>query len=531
MRRLIVYVQGMWEPDSDWEPLRERLRTEPGHEDDRFESWNPRIAPWTRTHPGQLAHQLRVQLDAWWKVAEETGDDLPYELILIGHSVGGVLVRQAYMLGRGWYPHQREQEWAKHVTRIVLLAALNRGFEPNRLPWYARPPLRGAGALVDLTGRHLQTGSPYITDLRLRWMQRFAELGGEAPIVVQVLGDRDDIVDRDDSLDIEQFPNAAQVEIPGTHGDLPRLRGVSDPEDRYVLLRRAIFGSYGSTNPAALPTDLEQKRPVVFALHGIRASKDMWAKLKQQLQDTRTPPIVVAPSYGYFSALSFALPFKRGKNLRFMLDLYSYYFARHRSADMHFVGHSNGSYILGQALKQVPALQLAHVYLAGSVLPRDFHWLRCLDEGQIQSLRNDRARRDMPVGWLCSALRGLGMRDIGTGGVDGFDEANDDWCIEPAYFKGGHGAALSAEWNLPSIVEYLRTGKLVNPPVNPPRESLLAKSIMFSFMSRVAEPVAFGGTVTAVLLTARWILQRPSPRRLAIATAVLGVIGVIGRTL
>jgi hypothetical protein len=124
------------------------------------------------------------------------------------------------------------------------------------------------------------------------------------------------------------------------------------------------------------------------------------------------------------------------------------------------------------------------------------------------------------------------MRDVGTGGVDGFDELDDGIrSIEPAYFKGehgkgGHGAALS-EPNLPSIVKYLTTGKLDEPP----KEVLTEKSEMFSRISRVAEPVAFGGTATAVLLTGRWILQRPSPRRLAIATAALGVIWVVGRTL
>jgi len=93
-------------------------------------------------------------------------------------------------------------------------------------------------------------------------------------------------------------------------------------------------------------------------------------------------------------------------------------------------------------------MRFDRVLLAGSVLPVGYDWRGRRETGQVRRIRNDRAARDIPVGVLCAGLRGLGMRDVGTAGVDGFHEWDDDAKSEVYYYPGGHSAALSVD-NLP----------------------------------------------------------------------------------
>jgi alpha-beta hydrolase superfamily lysophospholipase len=522
-RRLVVYVPGMSESADSWQELRDRLAAEPAQEDVRFETWDPRVRPWSRDRLADLANRLRVQLDTWWTVGEERAERPPFEeIILIGHSVGGLIVRHAYMLGQGWYEHVPARPWAAAVKRIVLLAAPNRGFTPQRLPWYAKALLGGVSRITSLLAEDVQAGSPYITDLRLRWIWKFNELPDvQQPSVVQLLGDRDSLVAREDSLDIEQFQAAAQVELPGTHTDLPRLQAAPDPEDRYLILRRAIVGQIQPTQPPNLPQEPGQGETVVFALHGIRTGNDSWEQLQQLLRKAAPAPLVIAPSYGYFSALSFALPFTRGRTQRFFLDLYSSHFARRRLSNFHLVGHSNGSYILGRALTQVPALRLNRVYLAGTVLPREYPWIDRFKDGQVQAVRVDRARTDISVGWLCAALRGLGMRDIGTAGVDGFNQVHER-LSQFHYLPGGHRAALERQ-RLPGVAAFLLGQD--NCPVG-----LVDMSAPFLAMSRVAPYAALAGVVGGGMVAARWVAAGPVPERLAVAAGALGLAWIAGHT-
>jgi hypothetical protein len=142
------------------------------------------------------------------------------------------------------------------------------------------------------------------------------------------------------------------------------------------------------------------------------------------------------------------------------------------------VGHSNGTYLFGQSLRQIPALRFQHVFLAGSVLPREFDWVECADRGQVGSLVNVCASADKPVAWLCSALRGLGMRDVGVGGFTGFDSVPPG-TRQIRYIKGGHGAAL-VDKRLPGIAEFARDGE------SPCEAQHVAPTEFFGVMSRFA---------------------------------------------
>lgn len=54
------------------------------------------------------------------------------------------------------------------------------------------------------------------------------------------------------------------------------------------------------------------------------------------------------------------------------------------------------------------------------------------------AVRHDVALADVPVGFLCSAIRGLGLtKDIGTAGFDGFTGVSRGAVDQVRYFNGG----------------------------------------------------------------------------------------------
>ncbi|WP_069166494.1 hypothetical protein [Nocardia altamirensis] len=496
-RRLIVYVPGLAEKPDAVAGLFARLQREPGYGTDETIYWQfpDPIRRFSRGTMTNRCRDLADRIDAYW-----TGPRKTPEIVLIGHSVGGLMHRYAYLQAlRGINGHRLA--WAEAVSRIVLLAAPNRGVDLGRLPWWQRYPVKAAAVLLRMfTVLELVCGAPFITNLRILWLREIAELGDRAPMVVQVSGKKDKTVVREDSRDLETLPTGVQKVVPGaTHADIISLEpGLSEdyPGQRFDILRASIIEPLSSSNPEALPAGEAAKTSVVFALHGIRSGNGEWpSELETKLLDADKNVLVVTPSYGRLSAYDFALPFTRRRNLRWFADTYSYHLARHPGVPFHFVGHSNGTYLFGQSLKHIPALEFQNVFLAGSVLPRDFDWIRCADDGQIGSLVNICASEDKPVGWLCSGLRAFRMRDVGVGGFTGFDSVPPG-TRQIRHIEGGHGAALVTE-RLSTVVDYVRTGVANG-------ESLIVKPGKgFDLMSRVAPRLAWVGV--AALAGLSWL--------------------------
>lgn len=165
-------------------------------------------------------------------------------------------------------------------------------------------------------------------------------------------------------------------------------------------------------------------------------------------------------------------------------------------------------------------MQFKNVALAGSVLPVDYPWGERISEGQITRVRNDRANRDWPVALLCSGLRGLWMRDVGTGGFDGFP----GWqTYENAYFPGDHGAALVGD-NVASMVRFALGGEFQKTPHLPPEPGY------YRAFSRSMPYLTF----LVALLCLVWWLAMPlwltgtiSAQRLLIGAGVLAVLYAI----
>jgi pimeloyl-ACP methyl ester carboxylesterase len=131
----------------------------------------------------------------------------PYrEIVLVAHSMGALLARQAFL-----FSAQDPNGWATKTKRIVLLAGMNRGWSlggerpmdmaiETRLEfwigaWFGR--LTNLGRLILGT----QSGSKFVSNLRMDWMEHFRS-ATQAPTVVQLLGDVDDIVSEEDDKDV-----------------------------------------------------------------------------------------------------------------------------------------------------------------------------------------------------------------------------------------------------------------------------------------------------------------------------------------
>jgi pimeloyl-ACP methyl ester carboxylesterase len=460
--RLIVVVPAIAGGFTHWAPLLDRLRREPALDGTRWVKWNHKRGKLSVVSAARLANSLKAAIDEQW-IAHGPFD----EVVLVGHSLGGLLVRSAYLLGCGvGNPQGHRADWAPRVSRLILFAAVNRGANPKtrRDVWLASILGRAFPPLRRLLIWQIIRGSAFITNLRLEWIRYFASPEVKAPVVVQLVGTEDSLVTRQDSIDIEQFADSYVLDVPGgTHENLYRLDTSDDPETRYALLRdpfvhlRPLKGE---------DRHFEGPKKVVIIMHGIRANNKTWVTDTKQAIQAKWPDVEpIGVEHEYLSALKFALPMTRRRHLTWFQDVYAEALANNPQAEISFIGHSNGTYLLGESLKSVPGMRFEHAVLAGSVLPRNFDWQTCFNRGQIKRLRVDGSNLDWPVGLLCSALRAVGMGDIGTGGFLGFTDPSVQKQPQVFWYKGGHSAPLGAD-NLAALAEFAVTGIMIPPPAD-----------------------------------------------------------------
>ena len=411
-------------------------------------------------------------------------DSGPYdEIILIGVGISGIVVRVAYLLSLGLYPDvPRTVQWAHRVNRIVLIGTPNRGISLEALPALMRPmiPLylflhrSGMRQAVDA-----MTGSDVLTDLKLRWIHHFHTSTSGLPLVCNVLPTHNSRFHRRAwMIDRVQFPRGVYLDVPGTTvSDVLTAEKWTGNRERLTLLKAAVF-EHAVTAVEPQVTDVKR---VVFVLHGIRASNTGWvSQISGLLKEADPHTVVVVATYGYDSLLRFPFGLMRRRHVRWFQDLYSNNFAKYPEAKFYFIGHSLGTYILGRSMARVPAMRFERIVLIGSVLPREYSWRERMDLGQATEIRNDRSSWDIPVKLFCSALHAFG-KDVGTAGVDGFDEG---LCLETFYYSGDHSRPLEPT-NLMLLVDYVINGTYVRPV---DLVSDLSKSL--GFLSRLAPAIA-----------------------------------------
>src|SRR3954470_15453648 len=134
-RRLVVLVPGLHGHGGgqleNWAPLEKRLAGEEGYKpaETRWIGFAHGVKRWGTEPIESVAERLRGRIDAEWLRAGGFDD-----VVLVGHSMGGLIVRQAYLLAAGAVPGQQASAWACRVRRIVLFASLNRGVDPKKKP-------------------------------------------------------------------------------------------------------------------------------------------------------------------------------------------------------------------------------------------------------------------------------------------------------------------------------------------------------------------------------------------------------------
>ena len=536
-RGLFVFIPGL--PSRvrtgppPWKRLVEHLRTdlEPTW---RVEVFEHGLTATSREDLDQVVRRLSAQIRDW--AGELSVDiDAPDAIIIAGHSFGGVLARAAFLLDAST-PETPGHRWTELVRRMVLLGSPNSGYRTDApgtpLRWRLAYAL--ATPFFDFTFEKVQAGGYWITDLRLRWLEAY-RTETRRPRVVQVLGTSDFLVTHADILDQKFMPHAKVYEIPGAdHAGLIDIDAAPRPDRRYAQLKAAILGRPDEQVDDERTPEAE---PTAFILHGIRASalgswvQDLGAAFTAESGSTKAQ--VVSPDTGYFSAIEFALPGTRRRKVHEFLKLYGDAYATRDPNQFVFAGHSNGTYMMAQALDRVPAMRFRKIYLAGTVLPRTYDWQRLFDNRQIGQrideawtpgeVRNDRATSDIPVGILCSWLRGLGSSDVGTAGVDGFENASVRTLDQTRKFKGGHGAALEREEQLVAVAKYLNDA--AKEPITAERTSnVFARASRIIGLRLIAWAIL--STLGALAGTGLVKLGRAKGPRVAIGTGATAAVGV-----
>jgi len=386
-------------------------------------------------------------------------DEKNYEKItLIGHSIGGMLIRRAYLQSAGAFLDSPvdTSPWARHVDRILLFASVNRGVQTNFAWWmpYAYWLVRTTPHF-QFVWEDMIRGSDFIADIRIAWIRFFGELRNNLgasesgndrprpPHIVQFWGTEDSVVTSKDNSDLAAFSGDVLKVVPGaTHGNLQRLEPdfTNDPGGRWTTFQRQLFDP-----PGAADFPKYQPQRVLIVARGIRDSSGSdWVKYFEE-RGSKDYVQVVAVDYGYMSAAQFASHQVRTRHIPAFRDVYTEILAANPLTEFDFIGHSNGTYIFGHSLLSTPSIRFNHAVLAAPVLPTDFNWNQLFERKQINAVRYDAANEDWPVGILCPLLNALGFSDVGPSGVVLFGEGRmtgSSFVKNVGWYNGNHGAAL-----------------------------------------------------------------------------------------
>ncbi len=442
----------------------------------------------------------------------------PYgKIILVGHSIGALLARKAYVYGgkpSPDYPYGPNSNvprpWVNDVDRIILLAGINRGWSTDRqgildrlYTWSGRMfnKITGLGQMVMSAER----GMPFPANLQADWV-RFGHSEGQGPApVIQLLGSEDIQVSEMDNKELISTRDFVFIPVPeATHGNViyfdDREPGLDQAEREARVRRRGLFrealskpfgelrGRWGSRQPNldSYDPDRLKKRHIVFVVHGIRDYGDWVDGFRRELE-ARDPTVrVITAKYGYFPMFRFLLFGDRQENVRWFVDQYIEALAVYPNAKTRsFIGHSNGTYLIASALENYKVVEFDRVYLAGSVVSANFPW----QDQEVRVIRNDIARDDWVVALFPKLFQIVRREfkldrskffDLGSGGFNGFAAAVAN--RHEGFLVGGHGAAVSSQANIKSIADFILEGDTRNLPSQDNRK----RNAVLDFFSNIA---------------------------------------------
>jgi hypothetical protein len=525
----------------------------------------------SNARPERIADEIAQEIDYHWIDGPAPGAQYD-DLILVGHSAGALLLRKAYAFACGFDDDSESHasyRWAPFVDRIVCLAGLDRGLsfvtKPENMAWPYYVARRIAYNLARLTRtatflRSLQRGEPFVANLRIQWIRmmewrfvdredevfsvnlrlqllRMSQIFGEGVRIAptfQLVGDHDDLVARSDSID-SLFKSSNYVYRSVTGADHESI--LHPRASPYV--RREIVDALTVEPPRTNDFNHSQMTDVFYVIHGIRDLGRAWtppicdqiALAVKTANDAfpagdprRRTARTVRPSYGYFSMLSFLFSWDRQKNVRWWVDLYTQMVARYPFASHHYVGHSNGTYLLASALSRYATCRVRNVVFAGSVVPSAYDWTKLEETSQVAHVRNDAGSADWVVALfphLFEFAADLMARfdlnapkwlDLGAAGFNGF---YDDFAHDNLYLPGDHSAALKVP-NYPSIAESAVHGTDAAPyRIVPNHNPIVELASKLSWL--IVPPVA----AALILLDVYLWLHYPWPAGAAFAVVLL----------
>jgi Lipase (class 2) len=483
--------------------------------------------------PEVIADRIAYEIDRYdAKGIGPTGR--PYDrILLVGHSAGAQLLRKAVVFALGSLEDSEAKlayRWPCRVDRIVSLAGLDGGIPFAQRPANMSAPVFLAREIAYNVARVFHTakfiralgrGEPFVANLRVQWIRLLHRPPGdeqwlesrraswltamdvrpssaareetpafpELPLVYQLVGDRDELVTRSDTVDdlLRSRTYIYRTVINANHASITR-----PSKNEYVY--REIVHALSSTAPERVAVKESDMTDVFYVIHGIRDLGSTWtpgiceAIRTVAATDTSAARKIrtVRSSYGYFSMLSFLLSPDRQKNVRWFMDIYTLMIARYPNAIHNFVGHSNGTHILSSALERYATCKMRNVVFAGSVAPCAFD---CTKFQQAKQVSNDAGSADWVVGifpHLFELIAGILYRfdlgvpkwmDLGAAGFYGF---YDDAVTNNLWLAGTHGAALTHS-NFQSIAESVTFGRDC-----PPKPPTVKQSEGVLYLSKLA---------------------------------------------
>lgn len=458
-------------------------------------------------NPNAIVLSLLADIDELVAKADK-GPQPIEQIILIGHSIGSLLARKIYVVACGetrGAPFENEfrqglhhdelvqpRPWAVKVSRMILLAGVNRGWWISHHMGLLTSLKYGVGSLlghaIRLTGKTLlifafRTGAEFIVQLRIQWLYMRPEKGAAGPdrkraLTVQLLGSRDDIVAPSDNIDLVSGSDFVYLDIPYSgHADVIDMADPRYGEGRKTVFTRALIGNEADLRRSSMipaddrfaAPDLHVKR-VVFVIHGIRDVGYWTQKIARQIKSRAAAHgklhewATETSSYGYFPMLPFLLPWYRRRKVEWLMDQYTENLARYPNASFSFVGHSNGTYLLAKALELYPCCHFDNVVFAGSVVRRSYEWRQLLqsDPPRVGAVLNFVASRDWVVAFFPKLFQDLHLQDLGSAGHDGFIKTKRDADLalhQVEYVRGAHSAAIQESvWQ--TIADFVVDGKI-----------------------------------------------------------------------
>ncbi|QPF93314.1 alpha/beta hydrolase [Bradyrhizobium commune] len=437
--------------------------------------------------PDELARSIAGDISSLPSIGAYSG------IIFIGHSLGAVLARKVWALAHGATPEatvdpeRRPLPWAGKVERILLLAAVSRG-------WTVSSALKPLDRLLWTIGtawgnfcRHVlgkeplifgfRRGAPFLTTTRLQCLA-IKEAGVRLPITVQLIGTDDDFIAPTDNLDLATGENFYYMEVTGAShaaiADLPTDGDDHSARSRFRLALTAnetklkessasaddVFDGYDAIDDfdeTLLPTIRDEVKRVVFVIHGIR-DRGFWTRrIARKVKSVAGRGVCrsVTSTYGFFPMGPFLLPWVRRSKVEWLLDQYVTARSLYPDASFSYIGHSNGTYLLAKALEICPAIRFEDgAIFCGSMVRRDFEWSKYIPR-QIGRMLNYVATNDWVVAIFPYGLERMRLQDVGGAGHLGFldpDSANI------RFASGEHSAALAPDkWE--EMAQFILNGK------------------------------------------------------------------------